>query len=34
MAPKVIIAENNDEVAAELIKIVKSATDKVEGKCI
>ena len=33
MAFGVIIAENNEEVAAELIKIVKSAIDKVEGKC-
>jgi len=30
MAFGVIIAENNEEVAAELIKIVKSAIDKVE----
>ena len=30
MAPKIIVAENNDEVATELIKLVKSAIDSSE----
>ena len=30
MAPKIIVAENNDEVATELIKLVKSAIDSAE----
>ena len=29
MAPKIIVAENNDQVATELIKIVKGALDKI-----
>ena len=28
MAPKIIVAENNDQVATELINIVKEALDK------
>ena len=28
MAPKIIVAENNDQVATELINIVKGALDK------
>ena len=30
MAPKIIVAENNDQVATELINIVKGALDKIE----
>ena len=29
MAPKIIVAENNDQVATELINIVKGALDKI-----